>query len=79
MKYLIIKTDIQIQGCIYSEGSIIDSENISKEDLESLSHFLVSDENSNSILPLADTDVQNKVKKTESVAALKKSKRSIKQ
>lgn len=78
MKYLIIKTDIQIQGCIYSEGSIIDSENISKEDLESLSHFLVSAENSNSILSLSDTDVQNKVKKTESVAALKKSKRSIK-
>ncbi|HMN49857.1 MAG TPA: hypothetical protein PKD67_12005 [Ignavibacteriaceae bacterium] len=45
-KYLITKTDISINGIIHSEGSVIDSTNFSKEDLESVSHLLVPVEKS---------------------------------
>ena len=58
MKYLITKTDISLNGKIHSEGSVIDSTNFSKEDLESVSHFLVPVEKSSEFVTL-DTTVKD--------------------
>lgn len=67
MKYLITKTDISINGNVLSEGSVIDSDDFSKQDIESVKHLLVPvDKGSDKAITLASDDKQSSEVKTVS-------------
>ena len=74
MKYLITKTDISINGNVLSEGSVIDSDNYSKQDIESVKHLLVPvDKSSDKAITLASDEEQSVEVKTVSKRGRKKS------
>ena len=65
MKYIVIKTDIFLKGKVYQDGSTIDSNNFSEEDIESVAHLLVPVEKTSNVAVTLDPE---ETEKTESTA-----------